>query len=325
MTSQSICLYRLVPPSQLIDAQEQLGEILFQVRPGDQERQMSVSTSSGCLYFVDSGKLWANAGGSMPRTARDAEVAARKFIEASNRRASGSALPTLAGTTIFPTDARLILSQPVFAPERDTPDHWLCSFMGYQPTGLLEPMAAGGGVPQTTIPVLGAHVDVRIGADSEVVGVWSSWRPVRAMELVEVLPAPRDADAQLFYQGGGHNEPQEILAPYYMVAGDDDDTAFVYPASRYSLLVQVSRQDSGERIRLSAEVTGNTGPVTFAWGAWSIDMGPAAHFGLLGSSASIELPPGAYNVILDVEDQVTRAFARSQYAIYCGPAAGQEE
>jgi hypothetical protein len=145
------------------------------------------------------------------------------------------------------------------------------------------------------------------------------------MELVEVLPAPTDADAQLFYQGGGHNEPQEMLAPYYMASGDDDDTALVFPASRYSLLVDVSRQDSGAGIRLSAEVTGNAGPISFAWGAWSIDMGPAEHFGLLGSSASIELPPGAYNVILDVEDQLTRAFARSQFAIYCGPAATEGE
>src|SRR6266568_1262260 len=158
MNGQSIYIHRLVPPSSLIEAQGKLGEILFQVRPGDQERRMSVSPTSGCLYFADSGKLWANAGGALPRSARDAEVLARRFLETSNRRIGGSGLPALAGTAIFPIDARLIVSQPVYAQEGDTPDHWLCSFVGYQPTGLLNSTAPNNTAPQTTVPVLGAQV-----------------------------------------------------------------------------------------------------------------------------------------------------------------------
>jgi hypothetical protein len=174
------------------------------------------------------------------------------------------------------------------------------------------------------VPVLNAQVDVRIGADSEVVGVWSSWRPVRAVELVEVLPSPSNGGAQLFYQGGGHDEPQEILAPYYMLPGDDNDTGRIFAASRYSLLVEISREDGDQSTRLSADVTGNAGSLSYVWGAWPLDTGPG-QFEQLGSSASVELPAGAYNVVLDVEDQLTHAFARSQCVIYCGPAAAIRE
>jgi hypothetical protein len=149
------------------------------------------------------------------------------------------------------------------------------------------------------------------------------------MELVELLPAPNET--QLVYQGGGHDEPQEILAPYYMIAGDDhhsaaDDyhPAAVFPASRYSLLVQISREDNQESTRLSAKVAGNAGPLSYLWAAWRLDTESAGRFENLGSSTSVQLPAGAYNVILDVEDQLTHAFARLQCMVYCGPAASSQ-
>lgn len=322
MNNQSIYIYRLVSPSRLIEAQEQLGQLLFQVKPGDHNRQLYVSSTSGCFHFVDSEKLWANAGGHLPQSAEQAEALARKFIETSNKRISGSALRSLGCTAIFPTDARLTLAQPVFAQEGNIPDHWLCSFIGYQPTGLLDSTAPAGAAPQKTAPVLGAQVDIRIGAGLEVVGVWSSWRPIRAIELVESLPAP--SESTLVYQGGGHDEPQEILSPYYLIPGDDNDTARIFPASRYSLLIRISREDNQESTRLSAEVTGNAGPLTYFWGAWRLDTDSVGQFENLGTSTSIQLPSGAYNVVLDVEDQLTNAFARLQCMAYCGPAASSK-
>src|SRR5258708_464626 len=146
----------------------------------------------------------------MPKSAGQAETLARRFMETSNKRISGSILRSLGGAAIFPADARLTVSQPVFAPDGNSPDHWLCIFAGYVPTGLLDSTPPAATAPQTTVPVLGAQVDVRIGAGLEVLSVWSNWRPIRAMELVEALPAPTGDGSQLVYQAGGHHEPQEI-------------------------------------------------------------------------------------------------------------------
>jgi hypothetical protein len=140
------------------------------------------------------------------------------------------------------------------------------------------------------------------------------------MELVKALPAPTDKDSQLVYQGGGHDEPLEVLAPYHLLPGDDSDTGELLPASEYSLSIQLSREETKDGVRLSAEVTGNVGSLAYAWGAWPLDRG-VNQFERLGESANVDLPPGAYNVVLDVEDRLTRAFARRQYLIYCGPAA----
>jgi hypothetical protein len=73
----------------------------------------------------------------VPRSARDAELCARAFLQTANDRIGGAGIPGFAGTAIFPPDARLIVCQPVFAQEGNTPDHWLCSFIGYLATGAL--------------------------------------------------------------------------------------------------------------------------------------------------------------------------------------------
>lgn len=324
MANPSIYIYRLVPPSVLIGGEARLAETLFKVGPGDDRRQYSASPVSGCFHFSDLGKLGENTTGTAPRYSSDAERAARSFLETANRLVSGARIDGLAGLSFFPEDARLVASQPVYARLGDTPDHWLCSFVGYQATGLFPATAADGAAPQLKAPVLGAQIDIRVGADSEIVGVWSSWRPVRAMELVDLLPAPSGAPPQIVYQGGGHDEPQEALAPYYLSPGDDGDIGNLSPASAYSLMVEITREDSGEGTRLSAIVTGNTGSLNFAWGAWPLDLGPAGTFAGVSSSSVLALPPGAYNVVLDVEDQVTHTFARQQYTIYCGNAASVE-
>src|SRR5262249_48769796 len=117
----------------------------------------------------------------------------------------------------------------------------------------------------------------------------------------------------------GDEEPQDIVAPYYRVTGDHPHHGGTFPASEYSLVVDIESSETLESVNLSARVSGHVGSLRYAWGYWRLQHGPAAGFEMLGTSSTARLPPGAYNVVLDVADTVTGAFARTQTLIYFVP------
>jgi hypothetical protein len=320
---RGIYIHHLVAPGDLIAAKDRLAETLFAVRPGDRDRTLMISSTSGCFHFVDSANLWAGRGAG-PRDGDAAEHAARDFVREANRRVRSSDISGLAATGIFPDEMRLVASQPVFSAPEDV-DHWLYTYVGYLDTGIAPPSDQPAPSMTVRAPVIGAQIDVRIGEASQVVGMWSDWRPVRSAQLVEYLAKPGSDARQLVYEGGGHDDPIDVLAPYYLMGGEDEDTGTLSSASAYSLSIAVAREDNSKGVLLTALVTGNTGSVTFSWGAWPLDTGPVGQFERRSDSDSVELPTGAYNVVLDVEDQLTGAFARSQYLIYCGPAAPESD
>lgn len=317
MSRTGLFVHHLVPPEQLLQATEQLGELLFDLHPGAPDRVLLASPTSGCLSFADASLLRTGAGRG-PATAAEGEAAAERFLRDGNRRVRGAAIPGLTQTGLFPDDARLVVSTPVYAGTDTGPDHWLCSYAGVLGTGQLpeNPQAP----PLPSAPVLGAQIDVRIGPGGTIAGLWSDWRPVRASELCDALPPPADTASQLVYQGGGHDDPLELLAPFHLQAGEGSDTGTLWPASTRSLSVRLDRVDDDDGTRLSAEVSGGSGRPRFAWGAWRLDQVPG-EFAALGGSPTLQLAPGAYNVVLDVQDELSGAFTRCQYVVCCGPSA----
>lgn len=274
------------------------------------------------MYFSDSSQMWTGGAGAIPRSAGDAEAAARRFMEEANRRVAASHLRDLAGIALFPADPQLASVGPMFAEGRASPDHWLCTFGAELSTGLPNKSDTSGSVDQTIASVMDAGVDIRVGANSSVIGMWSTWRPVRGFEMVDALrPPPGGATPSIIYQAYGHDIPQDLLAPYYLMPGDDEDTGALLPASSYSLLVDIGRDDGASTTQLTAQVTGNVGSLAYAWGAWPLEVGPVAGLTSLGTGATVQLEAGAYNVVLDVQDQLTGAFVRKAFVIYFGDAA----
>jgi hypothetical protein len=261
---------------------------------------------------------------------------------------------------LFPADLRHVVTAPVYSSKTAEIDHWLVRFLAFLDTGAgdrkpgierpaspqipaLTPIPAlaldPAGPPPAAVkvpaaaPVDGGVVEFRVGGGGKLIGLNSRWRPTVEGVTARMLAPPDEAKSlplQLVYVLAGDEDPLEFIAPYYRVSGDDPDTGSFLPASDHSLSVNLSQEASEDEngqatVSITAEVSGGAGSLRYAWGAWRVDLGPSVGFQDLGSSNSVTLLPGVYNLVLDVEDTVTGAFLRQQALVYCGARAGAPE
>ena len=161
-----------------------------------------------------------------------------------------------------PVETRL-----VYAAGSGQPDHWVSRWLVYLPS--LPRITASNSRPEH-IPVVGAVIEVRIGAHGYVIGVSSSWRPWTKRQLVLKYAPPeggeshhqmsgvsgREAMPLLYYVVYGMDEPQRFIAPYYgvpPVGNAHAPSSLSRPASEFSLFVMI-RPAAFERggVRLGA-------------------------------------------------------------------------
>jgi hypothetical protein len=86
--------------------------------------------------------------------------------------------------------------------------------------------------------VIGGAVHVRVGATGAVVGLTSSWRPVSRVETVPLTNAG-DSSPMIVYWLGDENDPQRLLAPYYLRDSENTLSRGVRAASAQSKVVEL--------------------------------------------------------------------------------------
>ena|SRR5215831_10031032 len=141
----------------------------------------------------------------------------------------------------------------------------------------------------------------------------------------------------LCYVLKGDSEPQTFLAPHHLVSDNGVDFSLM-PAGSHSLVVDIMEEDLPglDGVRLTGILLGRNGVMDpwqlaasadFMWVSWRFDLGFSATadrngegggFQNHGNSYTIELPPGAYNVILKIRDRQTGAVGMIQKAVYAG-------
>jgi hypothetical protein len=350
-------VFRLSPPDSVVGNAGVIARALFGMSgPIDGPRTLEMSAISGCWDYSDRTHLWQSTS-SDEGSADQARRAADGFLAASRQKLAGvKGEGDLVLTSLLPTELRVISVAPAHLPGATSADHWVVRYGVSVPTGAMaargvslpdtpnrptaptppaQPDPTSGRSPEPatppepdppSAPVAGATVDVRVTAGGLICAVSSRWRPIQSVEIASRLPAPSVVESGrqlLVYLAGGPSEPLIYLAPYWRATGDEPDEGTLSPATRHSLSIEVSRSDNGAGVTLAATVTGNTGTVRHAWGRWSLasDLGTAE---VLGEGPQVSLPPGVHNVVLDVEDTVTRAFRRVEVLVFAGAAESKK-
>lgn len=305
-----INVYRLISPDDIVAQQDAIARAFFGMRSAnDGDRKLIISPISGRLSYTDAGRLWKAPGdGGLPRDAREAQQVAEEFLrDARSRFNAAQARAQIDLSQLIPTQLIHIKSVVARAPGQSFADHWLSIFGVVLPTG----------IPGQGSAFVDAKIELRMGGNRQPVAMYSTWRPFDARLLVRHIAFSGSLESpQLFYRMADSEDPQTFIAPFYRTA--NDDTGTLWPASSYSLIADITAQDTGSGILLSAVTPdGLSGPFDYAWGAWRIDN-PAVGFRMLGTGRSqINLTGvGSYNVVLDVQDQRTGAFTRTQRVVF---------
>jgi hypothetical protein len=236
--------------------------------------------------------------------------------------------------------AGMIKDKPSVPPKKDD-DHLSIRSIGENIFWVSNPIVEYG------LPVNGSTIDVRVGSNAEIVGLNSRWRPfkriIRAEKLVPPKPHSDDSEVLLYYAIEGPEEPQRFISPYYLTLEDrNNGTRDIHgihfdisPASPYSLVVRVEQEliDNGTKIRLralaidsgvekthppvssSSAVNQTQKKVTFSWWSWSLDHEPLSRLSNHGKGETLEIGPGAYNVILVAESEMG-AISSEQILVY---------
>jgi hypothetical protein len=286
---------------------------------------VDISEPSAWLTFRAPGEWMARAHPVLPpreearRIAREALVKLDRACSAANHTwrdtvGDASLLPPVGG-----------LNQAALAavprPDGSTYDHWL-----YR----LAPTLTLDGKGRSAL-VLGAQVEVRIGDGGRVIGLSSRWHPIsgarKYVPLVPFVAPPADGDkeapdpATVQYVLDGDGAQQYYLAPYH--ARVEDHALALYSASAWSLTVDIGRVRQGRStMTLVALTEGGSGDYAYHWGAFPelglggfVDLGRGTTPSGNRAASQVQLPNGAYAVVLNVLDRATGAFKHHRQLI----------
>ncbi len=277
--------FRLVPARDLMENAAWIQQVLFG-RGG----RFEMHPVSGHIRYEQPKKLQREDKRrylALPPTREAATLAAKTFL--SNRhdaltRGQARPLPVIPP----PTWLRHYGTYLVRNDHHDQPDHWLCKFQ-------VEIEIAG----QTSIPVLGASIDLRIGEAAtdaglepnyEVVGFYSRWRAVSDQYTVgafvprETQPHVHGADAsagagegkehvhldastRLTYLLSDESDPQSNLVPYDATVSGEHHVS-ILPASDDSLWIEFHVGVERGSYAIQAVVMAGRGSYQAAWGYW---------------------------------------------------------
>jgi hypothetical protein len=342
VSNSSIRIYRLIDPNAIASQAALLAKLLFGNSGQSRTSVFGTLPASGYLFFSDSSSLWSNTSGTgLPQDGRSAELAARRFLEGAKRRLAGDRQIRANGLNrIIPDGLQLQRTALVSNPDSGSPDHWLCQYRVTLPASAQE----------QAIPVDGSMMEIRIGSGGSVIGFWLRWRCYSSDESVSRISLPRgynlagqvstmpgipaaspinpltmplepnvgpNEPSDLFsvvYLLADENAPQTILAPFYKFA--QDDSAVFYPASQYSIIVNINQSPSDNGMSLTADVSGGFKNYKYRWADWKPDS--LAEEGLidLGDGETVEIGPGVHNVVLCLEDALSGVVVQVESLFY---------
>jgi hypothetical protein len=300
----------------------------------DNKKLFSMAPASGCISYTNYEKIWRNAyanDGDFPLTAEQADQKAWKFFANANSLLSQNNLSHIFPLKTKYVQMRHLETYPVTNPDTNLVDHWLCQFIVYL---LLGPN-------NDYIPVYNGTIETRIGSGSDpsdyVIGLRSFWRPC--------YPLPKSVQTRSFadindnnikstyqyYLMSGQDEPQSYISPYFSFSDDTINT--VLPLCSYSLILGIAEEtviaqdQATSASRLTAIIIDENGLMNpfeaksrmkYFWSCWRIDRGTEIEFEDLGTTSSVELTGGVYNVVLVVEDRHTGVVLKTQKMAYIG-------
>jgi hypothetical protein len=193
-------------------------------------------------------------------------------------------------------------------------------------------------------------LEIRIGSAGSVIGFWLRWRCYSSDEPVSRIPlpagykvagqestmpeipaaspidpptmplkpniSPSDPSVlfSLVYLLADDNARQTILAPFYKFA--QDDSAVFYPASTYSIIVNINQSSSDNGMSLSVDVSGGFKNYKYRWADWRPDSVVEKGLTDLGDGKAVEIGPGVHNVILRLEDVLSGVVVQVESVFY---------
>lgn len=244
ITDPRVRAYRLCG-SDALDARDRLiAQFLPAVGAGRALAPSYAAFGDGAFRYVDTGRLYANDAPHL--LARDDNAAKRAALEAMravNELATREVERTgaIAVPAPFPIDFLVPgAARKIRVPGSDREDHWL-TLWGVRVPSLV-------GAANVRSPIIGATLDVRIGAGDRIVGVTSRIRPWDAIVTRPAFaPFATQGDAgatpPIVYVSDQPGEPLTYLAPCYLVPPESEEKGDglrrLYPACDLTLLPEI--------------------------------------------------------------------------------------
>lgn len=324
-------------PAKIAAAQDAITRAVFRILgvSDPSKHDVSVSESSGWMYYLAKEELWVRQHPPVLPSADVARERAEKFVAAlaAATAAGAEGWPeNLAQVSLLPRLMRPVQLSAVPRPDGSVWDHWLYRA---QPRLSLDPSG------RKSVPVFGSQVEVRIGDRGQVVSFSSRWRPLSGERTsTDLVPfkAPPPEEGEREHQGGkepphklqyvleGEIAPQHYLAPYYLMS--DGHMLRAVSATPYSLTVDMGRIQGKESMLVTAAASGGSGDYAYNFAAYvlsrieegyvelgrgqSVEVETDTGTALVGA---IEIPNGAYVVMVNARDRATGAFKHYQQQV----------
>ncbi len=338
-------VYALVNPALIAEAQDVIAEAVFRILgvADPATHELVVSEGSGWISYVAKEELWTRQYPPVLPTADVARQRAEAFLaEVSAATAPGARNwpENLAQVSLLPRLMRPVQLSVVPRPDGSAWDHWLYRA---QPRLSLNPSG------RKSVPVFGSHVEIRIGDRGQVVSLRTRWRPLSGERItVDLTPfkasPPEEGEKphngrqnpphDLQYVLDGDGVPQHYLAPYYLMS--DGHMLRAVSASPYSLTVEFGRVQGEDSMLVTAAASGGSGKYAYNFAAYVLhrvedgytELGPGQSVEVVTDTGAarvgaVELPRGAYIVMVNVRDRETGAFKHSQQQVVSTLPLGQ--
>ncbi len=349
-TKSSVRIYELYPIKKILELKGQIQEAIFGKSNDidNQNKVFVISKSSGWLNYTDYSAIWSSRDGTLlAENKLEAIRVAEDFMDAANGKIAQINKEQNAGLpSIFPAKSQRQIKESYAVKHRDGhwTDHWVCAY---------EISVSSYGTSQNRAFVYGTGLEIRVGKNNAIIGFSSRWRPFSKTIYTDLSPieeaetgsdaagdghhgtdagAPSDqaTERKIAYLFEGDGASQYYLAPYYYFF-NGHHIVFL-PASKYSLVVSISQEESENETKILAKVAGGSGNYKYNWAYWNnnsawqndselIEIGSGSsevvrENNKLKIMNSVRLPKGVYNVLLNVVDVKTSAFKNIQQMIY---------
>jgi hypothetical protein len=335
-----VLVYRLYEPDELDHRSFTLERLLVAGGPGRPIRAQFQAMPAGCFRYFDRGRMGRNERGDLlPRDEAAARRVAFEYMrgvnEAAARHRSARALDVGRHPDPFPLAAlRPGRAWRVRSPEAGTDDHWMTSWTVWLPVSML---------PRSRqVPVIGATVEVRVGARGQVVGVVSRARPWHAVMSRPAFAWGADDPhgghdrPELVYIADNPHEPQRFWSPCFAVASHGENGGHahrqLWPACDHTVMPElvVQHHEGEATVRALVLTAGRKTRLVehgrdwvVRWSTATLEQFAAGERRLVEASAAPLPDTGLFHVELTVEHTLTGAI-RSTYAQVPVPMAVQD-
>ena len=346
--TRPVFVYCLYDEDALEERNAALAEYLAPPGPGSPIDLWVEPLPGGCFRWEDAGRLRRTEWSApLPESAADARRSAAAYMRAANEAAARlrgeRGLDRARHPDPFPIDSlEPVETRRIRSNSDDSYDQWLTMWRTVLPSG------AGKGRDRAL--VIGAIVEVRVGAGGHVVAGVCRARPWRAVAARPALSYAAENGASHHHRGevshgdhdhGGHAhngeqpvivyildnpyEPQRFLAPCWLIAPsaeeEDHHARRLWPASDHTVLPEIFVEQHGDEATVWPLVLAAGRQVVAVedgedWRVrWSVagiaDYGAGERQILRGTNAPLP-GPGIYYVELQLEHLPTGA-VRSTY------------